>query len=57
MKYRTHKPYRLLYKNHFGVEGVISYAKSEEQLVDILTVVYARKKLNMDNVRLQELKT
>jgi len=57
MKYCIPKPYRLLYINHFGVEGVISYANSEAQVVDILTIIYARKKLKMDNVQLQELKT
>ena len=57
MKYCIPKPYRLLYTNEFGVDGVISYANSEAHLVDILTVILARKKVNMDNVQLQEIKT
>jgi len=57
MKYCIPKPYRLLYTNEFGVDGVISYANSEAHLVDILTVILARKKLNMNNVQLQEIKT
>jgi hypothetical protein len=56
MKYCVPKPYRLLYTNHFGVVGVISYANSEAHLQHILTAICARKKLNMDKVQLQEIK-
>jgi len=55
MKYCTPKPYRLLYTNHFGIKGIISYANSKAHLVSILAVIYARKKLNMDDLKLQEI--
>ena len=55
MKYCIPKPYRLLYTNHFGIKGVVSYANSKAQLVSMLAVIYARKKLNIDDLKLQEI--